>query len=177
MKSSLLLLFLLSFTIFHPQGATASSADQGTTIKATDGLYEFTLKGKWEEIKNPGPKIEKMFVTADKLGRFFILRIPNPPDSEIKEAQLNAYIEGLKNRYLNFKVIEKKVLNKHNNSMGTVIFTYDAKTPQGPLKIHNYCEVMIHKKNYLNVCGVAPVAEWGKKKQEILEVFQSWKFI
>lgn len=177
MKRFILLLSLLIFTILYPQGSVVGNPNPGTTVKGSEGLYEFTLTGEWKEFKNPGTKIERMFVTPDNLGRFFVLRIPNPPHAEIKEEQLNAYIDGLKRRYQNLQVLENKVVNKYNTSVGIAIFTYDENAPKGSLKIHNYCEVMIYKKNYFNVCGVSPERVWEKEREKILKTFSSLKFL
>lgn len=146
-------------------------------VKGPDGLYEFTLVGSWKEIFGSGGKIEKLFVTSDNIGRFFVLRIDNPPHSQIKEEQLKAFVEGLHQRYKNLKVISSKVVNKYGTSVGQVIFTYTADTPAGALEIHNYCEIMIHKNNYLNTCGVAPEGEWPKKREQILKSFSTWKLL
>ncbi|HCU25814.1 MAG TPA: hypothetical protein DF383_12420, partial [Deltaproteobacteria bacterium] len=121
------------------------------TVRNPDGIYEFNLPGDWQERQNPGGKIEKMFIAPGNSASFFVLRISNPPDAEIKASQLKAYTEGLRSRYQNLHVLQEEVAGKYGTSIGMVSFTYDEKTPNGPLNIHNYCEVIIHKKNYFNV--------------------------
>ena len=177
MKPIVLSVFLFILVSVIPQGSGASQSSPGETVKAPDGLYEFNLTGEWKEVPGTGGKIEKMFVTGDSAGRFFVLRISNPPHSEIKEDQLKAFIEGLKQRYKNLKEISSKMLEKNGVPVGRVLFTYTADTPGGPLEIHNYCEIMIHKKAYLNTCGVAPESEWAKKREQILKIFASWKLL
>ena len=150
---------------------------QEFTVKSPEGLYELTLPGDWKEKTNPGEKIEKMFVAPDKLGGFFVLRIPNPPDAEIKEPQLKSYVEGLEKRYRNFQASMQKVTEKYGRSIGLAEFTYDEETPRGPVSIHNYCEVIIHKMNYFNVCGAAPAAAWEQNKERIFNIFSTWKLL
>jgi len=103
------------------------------------------------------------------------LRVANPPDSEIKEPQLNSYIEGLKIRYRNFQPLMQKVTEKYGRFIGLVEFTYDETLPNGVLSIHNYCEVFIHKSNYFNVCGVAPALAWEQKKAKLFDIFSTWE--
>lgn len=177
MKNIIILLFILFMIISCSQKTEPPKSPQGEKVKAPDGLYEFTLTGAWKERDNPGDKIEKMFMTPDNLGRFFVLRIPGAPHEEIKEGQLSAYIEGLKKRYDDFHVLLKKVDSKYGTSVGIVVFTYNENTPQGPLKIRNYCEVMVHKNNYMNVCGASPASVWENKREKILKIFPTWKLL
>jgi hypothetical protein len=171
-----LLVFFLLFLSCSGRAPTPLST-QGLTIKSPEGLYEFTLPSDWKEKPYPGEKIEKMLVAPDRLGGFFVLRVPNPPDSDIKEPQLTSYIEGLKIRYRNFQPLMQKVTEKYGRSIGLVEFSYDEDTPKGPLSIHNYCEVIIHKMNYFNVCGVAPASAWEQKKGKIFDIFSTWKLL
>ena len=175
MKKGLLFLLFL-FGACGVKSEQAPSAP-GTLVQAPDGLYEFNLAGEWKEEKGPNPKIEKIFLNPEGGGRFFILRIPNPPHQQIDQSQLTAYVEGLEKRYQNVQIISQKVNNKYGTSIGGVIFTYEETTPKGPLVLRNFCEIMIHKGNYLNVCAVAPAALWEKKREQLLGVFPTFKLL
>jgi len=177
MKQTFFLLSILFLLFSLAKKSEATSSTSGTTVKAPDGLYEFTLSGGWKEFENPGEKIEKMYVTSDNSGRFFVLRIANPPHTDFKEDQLMAYVDGLKNRYKNLNVLDKKVRYRDGTYVGIVSFTYDENSSKGPLTIRNYCEVMIHKKTYLNFCGVAPSPAWETQREKILKIFPTLKLL
>lgn len=176
MKIFTSIFLVLAFLISCSGSNKTEIPPTGQKLTTDDALYELYVPSFWKPVPMQDDKIEYMFVSPDNLARFFVMRIPNPPHTEINQAQVDAFIDGLKGRHQNVEIINQKLDQRSGSKTATIIYLFDETTPNGPFTIRNYCEIAIHKGTYLNFCAMAPSSLWEKVNAETLGIFHTIKF-
>lgn len=177
MKIFTSIFLVLAFLISCSQSDKTETPPTGQKITTSDALYELYVPSFWKPVSMPDAKIEYMFISPDNRARFFVMRIPNPPHIEINQAQVDAFIEGIKGRHQNVEILNQKLDQRPGTTTAVIVYLFDEITPDGPLAIKNYCEIAIRKATYLNFCAMAPNVVWEEIRAETLGIFHTIKFL